>query len=482
VGGGRRNEANTDRSVVAGGYWNIAHGITSTISGGQQNFINQDYAPIGGGRNNQIYGAYGTIAGGGGEDSVDANIVTSEYGAIGGGRNNRASGLAATVSGGVGNLAAGDYSFAAGYQAQAKHEGSFVWADHEAGQDFESTAPDQFLVRASGGVGIGTNEPMATLHIQDVEPELILAKADGRQWNMEIGPFGQGDEDLLAIGTRVVGEYQPFFESILTLATDGMVSVDTLRIADGLDLAEPFAVAGLETAQPGMAVSIAPAHPGQLRISDQPYDRMVAGCVSGANGINPGLVMAQEDVTAADAVPVALTGRVYCNFDAASGIYVDPSGQLILYSTEHDNDGPTPSGDSEGSVKFMEFREMPHGSCDDITDAWIELFEDDHFAGQGRTIDYRDRNLENYAEYHQVGLEYFGDQASSARWCIPDGWGYRLYEHSDYGGDTLWIEGRGEYRQIADLADYGFGDRISSSAWINLSNQAERLQDEVTIE
>jgi hypothetical protein len=131
---------------------------------------------------------------------------------------------------------------------------------------------------------------------------------------------------------------------------------------------------------------------------------------------------------------------------------------------------------------MMEFRSVPHGPCDTIEEAWVELYEDDHFAGQGRMIDYRDRSLEDYSDYHQVGLEYFGDEASSARWCIPDGWGYRLYEDSSYGGETLLIVGVGEYRELADLDDHGFGDRVSSSAWVDLSAQAALMESEVRIQ
>jgi hypothetical protein len=68
-----------------------------------------------------------------------------------------------------------------------------------------------------------------------------------------------------------------------------------------------------------MVVAIDPQHPGQLRIADQAYDRTVAGCVSGANGINPGLTMQQEGTVAEGALPVALSGRVYCWADASYG-------------------------------------------------------------------------------------------------------------------------------------------------------------------
>jgi len=55
---------------------------------------------------------------------------------------------------------------------------------------------------------------------------------------------------------------------------------------------------------------------------------------------------------------------------------VTPSGGLLLYGTEHDNDGPG------GSVKAEEFRPAPHrSSCTDINDAWVELYDDTGFDG-----------------------------------------------------------------------------------------------------
>jgi hypothetical protein len=113
-------------------------------------------ATIGGGGNdgaeNRVVGSYGTVSGGLG------NTAAGRYAGIGGGQANEARGHWSTVAGGRQNGAAGDYSFAAGRQAKANHVGSFVWSD--AGSlDFPSTANNQFLIRASGGVGIGTNSP-----------------------------------------------------------------------------------------------------------------------------------------------------------------------------------------------------------------------------------------------------------------------------------------------------------------------------------
>jgi len=65
-----------------------------------------------------------------------------------------------------------------------------------------------------------------------------------------------------------------------------------------------------------MVVSIDAEHPGQLILSRKSYDRTVAGVVSGAGGVKPGMLMGQAGTAADGQHPVALTGRVYCWADA----------------------------------------------------------------------------------------------------------------------------------------------------------------------
>ncbi|MBD3299629.1 MAG: hypothetical protein GF341_13315 [candidate division Zixibacteria bacterium] len=85
------------------------------------------------------------------------------------GANNTASGDQATVPGGHSNEANGDFSMAAGRRAKANHVGSFVWGD-QTDADIATTGPDQFLIRANGGVGIGTNLPIGLLHVSSAIP------------------------------------------------------------------------------------------------------------------------------------------------------------------------------------------------------------------------------------------------------------------------------------------------------------------------
>jgi hypothetical protein len=77
---------------------------------------------------------------------------------VSGGEYNTIVGDYGTIPGGLSNSVVGFYSLAAGRQAKANHQGSFVWADSDS-SDFASTANDQFNIRARGGVRISDNTP-----------------------------------------------------------------------------------------------------------------------------------------------------------------------------------------------------------------------------------------------------------------------------------------------------------------------------------
>jgi len=75
---------------------------------------------------------------------------------VGGGAGNEASGINAFIAGGASNVVAGNNSFAAGVGAAAVHDNSFVWSEGGA-EELTTSAPNQFLVKASGGVAFNTN-------------------------------------------------------------------------------------------------------------------------------------------------------------------------------------------------------------------------------------------------------------------------------------------------------------------------------------
>jgi hypothetical protein len=81
-----------------------------------------------------------------------------------------------------------------------------------------------------------------------------------------------------------------------------------------------------------MVLTIDSEHPGKLKISEKAYDRKVAGIISGAGSIEPGMLMGQTGQETDGEYPVALTGRVYCWADASSGS-IQPGDLLTTSET-----------------------------------------------------------------------------------------------------------------------------------------------------
>ncbi|MCP4700736.1 MAG: hypothetical protein GY862_28360 [Gammaproteobacteria bacterium] len=149
IGGGSGNQAGNSSGTMDDSW-------LATVGGG---FINQStarFATIGGGRSNMSSDAYATVGGG------SANTASATAATVGGGETNTASGNYATVAGGFLNAATGTFSFAAGKQAKAAHSGAFIWADAQQNTDFNSTAINEFAVRASGGVRLRTSANLST--------------------------------------------------------------------------------------------------------------------------------------------------------------------------------------------------------------------------------------------------------------------------------------------------------------------------------
>lgn len=216
--GGRENTATERYSSIGGGLSNTTSVPYSTISGGRDNGITGYYGTIGGGLQNQA-SHFGSTIGGGYQNSTNATqTFTTPYyatiaggvfnqaggnsSAIGGGASNECTGNGATIAGGesnkahvlamvpggLGNIAGGSLSFAAGRRAIVRtpvqaadtngDEGTFIWAD-STDEDFMSTGPNQFLIRASGGVSIGTNAPIFDLHVAGT-----AGKPGGGSWSV----------------------------------------------------------------------------------------------------------------------------------------------------------------------------------------------------------------------------------------------------------------------------------------------------------
>jgi hypothetical protein len=125
----------------------------------------------------------------------------------------------------------------------------------------------------------------------------------------------KGTGDLIKGFTGTNGE-----NCVFRVENSGKTSVSVLQITGGADLSEQFDVRPTATEiRPGMVVCIDPDRPGKLMVSTASYDRTVAGVISGAGGVQPGMLMGQRGSVADGSQPVALTGRVYVHADASQG-------------------------------------------------------------------------------------------------------------------------------------------------------------------
>ncbi len=141
------------------------------------------------------------------------------------------------------------------------------------------------------------------------------------------------------------------------LHVQGTTMTGVLQITGGADFAENFEVntekvdddAMTAKVEAGMVVSIDPASPGKLQLSARAYDRRVAGIISGAGGVKPGMIMSQEGTLAHGKHPVALSGRVYCWVDASQGA-IEPGDLLTTSSTPGHAMKAADAGRAQGAI------------------------------------------------------------------------------------------------------------------------------------
>jgi hypothetical protein len=142
VAGGLNNQAGNGSALVD-------DAEAATVCGGTDNTAGGFHAFVGGGGMNAAAGPISTVGGG------NANIAEGFGANISGGQSNTASGNYSTIPGGFNNTAAGEFSLAAGTRARAMNSGSFVWGGN-VDADISDGGANQFIVRAPGGVWLGT--------------------------------------------------------------------------------------------------------------------------------------------------------------------------------------------------------------------------------------------------------------------------------------------------------------------------------------
>lgn len=98
----------------------------------------------------------------------------------------------------------------------------------------------------------------------------------------------------------------------------GTTTTEILTVTGGADLAEPFEIDDQANIPEGAVVIIDEVRPGKLKLSETAYDTRVAGVVSGAGGIRPGLTLRQNGKLS-EGLNVTLVGRAYVLTTAANG-------------------------------------------------------------------------------------------------------------------------------------------------------------------
>ena len=180
-------------------------------------------------------------------------------------------------------------------------------------------------------------------------------------------------------------------------------------------------------------------------------------------------------------------GALLASLAAATGFHETPSGELIFYATEHDNDGP------DGTVRAGEWRHInlvrdgsptllpsavvngPYtvdegssvsltGSASPgVTKAAIQLFHQVDFGGSDFStfypvVDYADRDLDDFDNFFLLELQLFpffthADKARSWKWFAPVDCSIQAQDHEGSVLDeTKTLVGTGSQEQDPHLS------------------------------
>jgi hypothetical protein len=162
----------------------------------------------------------------------------------------------------------------------------------------------------AGGAGLGG--------ISTIGPGVHGINGNGASTKPDVGVGVWGESES---GTGVVGVSENFIGVFgkggrLAGRFEGDVEVTgDIRLINA-DCAEDFDISGTKEFEPGTVMVLNPE--GALEESQQAYDKRVAGVISGAGDLKPGIVLDNRQ-SIGNRMPIALLGKVYCKVDATSG-------------------------------------------------------------------------------------------------------------------------------------------------------------------
>jgi hypothetical protein len=175
-------------------------------------------------------------------------------------------------------------------RAEAKKD-TAVYATSDTGIGVDARSNTNMGLYASSGQGIA-------VRAEAKKDTAVYATSDT---GYAVHAFSEHDIGIVAQGAKYAG----YFDG------DIMVTGD-VKLQNG-DCAEEFDVVAAEEVGPGTVVVL--DNEGNVRQSTEAYDRRVAGVVSGAGNLRPGIVLGRRP-GASFRLPVALVGKVFCRVDA----------------------------------------------------------------------------------------------------------------------------------------------------------------------
>jgi hypothetical protein len=184
------------------------------------------------------------------------------------------------------------------------------------------------------GAGVAGKEPSAgKIGYQAFGPgALDIVGAGTTATNRQIRLWAEGGAQFMG-AINAPSANIPTFNGNVTV--NGEMTANVVTVTGGSDVAEPYRVAPEGDVKPvaGMVVAINPDEIGQMRVASHAYDKTVAGILSGANGIAPGITLRQAGTIADGTLPVASIGRVWCYCDADANGPIEAGDMLTTSDT-----------------------------------------------------------------------------------------------------------------------------------------------------
>jgi len=211
------------------------------------------------------------------------------------------------------------------FGASKTSTGTSGWSDSGVGVHGVSAAGDGVFGASTTGRGVVGTATTATgvegvsvsgtgVHARSEKGEAIHAETTSDSL-AAIAAFNLNPASTAsALYAKKVGNEgdAAFFDGSVHIT--GVCTVDDDIKLKGADLAEQFGMVGGVQVDPGCVVVLA-GH-DQVRLSSEPYDRRVAGVVSGAGAYRPALVLDSRNDLGRQ--PLALSGKVWCFVEADS--------------------------------------------------------------------------------------------------------------------------------------------------------------------